>query len=102
MVRDFFVSLFLFIFFSFNLYSSGFRLSEQSSKANGMGNAMTAIADDASVVWYNPAGMSFLKGNLVSLGTVMIYPSMKHNYNGGEDEISKVLHIPPYFLEFIK
>lgn len=102
MVRDFFVSLFLFIFFSFNLYSSGFRLSEQSSKANGMGNAMTAIADDASVVWYNPAGMSFLKGNLVSLGTVMIYPSMKHNYNGGEDEISKVLHIPPYFFGVYK
>ncbi|MCX7648148.1 MAG: outer membrane protein transport protein, partial [Elusimicrobiales bacterium] len=27
---------------------------------------------------------------------------MKHNYNGGEDEISKVLHIPPYFFGVYK
>lgn len=67
-----------------------------------MGNAMTAVCDDVSSVWYNPACMSFLNGNYLSFGSVMIYPSMKHKYPGGENEISKVFHTPPYLYSNYK
>ena len=46
--------------------ASGFALIEQS--ASGLGNAYAggaASADDASTVFYNPAGMSNIKGSQV-------------------------------------
>lgn len=76
-------------------HSAGFRLTEQDAAANGMGNAFVAVANNASAVWYNPAAMTDLEGTNMSLGTVMVYPGMKHDYTGGSDEIAKKLHIPP-------
>lgn len=78
--------------------AAGFRLADQDAKATGMGNAFTAVADNASAVWYNPAAITNLEGTNVSLGTVMVYPTMEHkNTNGTTDEIEKTLHIPPHF-----
>ena len=81
-----------------NLNAAGFRLSEQDAKATGMGNSFVAVADDASAVWYNPAAMTDLEGTNLSLGTVMVAPSMEHkNANGTTDEIKNKLNIPPHF-----
>ncbi len=78
--------------------AAGFRLSEQDTKANGMGNAFTAVADNASAVWYNPAAIGDLEGKTnLSLGTVMVDPAMKHKYTGGSDSIKDIIHVPPYF-----
>ncbi|MCM2268122.1 MAG: OmpP1/FadL family transporter [Elusimicrobiales bacterium] len=81
--------------------AAGFRLADQDAKATGMANAYTAVADNASAVWYNPAAITNLEGTNVSLGTVMIAPSMEHKNtaaNGGAtDEIANRLHIPPHF-----
>ena len=68
--------------------AAGFRLSEQDAKANGMGNSFVAVADNASAVWYNPAAMTDLEKTNLSLGTVMVYPTMKHDFTGGSDEIA--------------
>lgn len=49
------------IFISSSAYSAGFALIENS--ASGMGKAFAgaaAAAEDASTVWFNPAGMSYL------------------------------------------
>ncbi len=80
--------------------AAGFRLAEQDAKATGMGNAFTAVADNASAVWYNPAAITSLEGTNVSLGTVMIMPTMEHKNEVGStatDEIKKVTHTPPHF-----
>ncbi len=37
------------------------------ARATGMGSAFTAVADDASAVFWNPAGISRLSGNVVSV-----------------------------------
>src|SRR5687768_6831992 len=42
--------------------ADGFRNPFQSAAAMGQGNAFTAQADDASAVFYNPAGMTQLPG----------------------------------------
>ncbi len=76
--------------------ASGFRLSEQDAKANGMGNSFTAVADNASAVWYNPAAITDLEGTNISAGSVMVAPSMTHDYTGGSDKIANVVHVPPY------
>lgn len=53
-------------------YGSGFRIYDQSASATAQSNAFTAQADDASAVYYNPAGMTQLRGIQFSLGTVLV------------------------------
>lgn len=40
---------------------------EPDSRAAGMGNANVAIADNASAIFWNPAGLAFQKGNQISI-----------------------------------
>ncbi|MGB7650367.1 MAG: outer membrane protein transport protein [Gallionella sp.] len=64
--------------------ASGFALIEQN--ASGLGNAYAggaAIADDASTVFFNPAGMSRLKAKQVVLAGHLITPSAKFTGTGG-------------------
>lgn len=60
--------------------AAGLKVNEQGAKAMAMGNAFTAQADDPTALFYNPAGIAFLKGSQVSLGSTIIYvPSTEFN-----------------------
>lgn len=77
--------------------AAGFRLADQDAKATGMANAYTAVADNASAVWYNPAAITGLEGTNLSLGTVMVIPTMEHkNTDGTTDKIADRTHTPPH------
>ena len=63
--------------------ASGFQLLEQN--ASGIGNAFAgsaAVAENAGTVFYNPAGMTQLKGRNISAGFAYIEPSYKFSNNG--------------------
>jgi long-chain fatty acid transport protein len=49
-------------------YPSGFQVMTQGAKAMGMGLAFTAVADDPTAVFYNPAGMAWMSHYEVSIG----------------------------------
>ncbi len=50
-------------------YAAGFQLSEQSVVGTGRANAGAGVVgDDLSAVFYNPAGMSLLKGTQAQFG----------------------------------
>lgn len=56
-------------------YASGFQLFEQSP--SGQGNAFAgaaAVAEDASTIFFNPAGMTHLNGNQVVGGIHLVVP----------------------------
>jgi long-chain fatty acid transport protein len=53
-------------------YGAGFKINEQGTKAMGMANAFAAQADDPSALYYNPAGIAFLKGTQFSLNSLTI------------------------------
>jgi len=65
-------------------HASAFALIEQS--ASGLGNSYAgaaAAADDASIIFYNPAGMSLLPGGMqVSAGLALINLSAKFSDSG--------------------
>ena len=85
-------------------FAAGFALVEQSM--SGLGNAYAggaAGAEDASTIFYNPAGMTRLNGQQLIVGTHVVMPSVKfHNEgsrhvtglplsggNGGEGGVTK-------------
>jgi long-chain fatty acid transport protein len=60
--------------------ANGFYISHQGARAAGMANAFIARASDPSAIWYNPAGISQLKGfqiygggNLIDTGARSYY-----------------------------
>lgn len=54
------------------LHASSFRIMDQSASAAGQSSAFTAQADDPSAVYYNPAGMTQLRGVQTSIGANFI------------------------------
>ncbi|MGE5471019.1 MAG: OmpP1/FadL family transporter [Bacteroidota bacterium] len=63
--------------------AAGFQLQEQN--ASGIGNAYAgsaAVAENASTIFYNPAGMTQLQDREVSLGVTAVRPSFSFSNNG--------------------
>ena len=60
---------------------SAFAINELGVRAMGMGGAFTAIADDGSAIFYNPAGIAFQEGKplesdmLAVVGLFRFFPS---------------------------
>ncbi len=68
---------------AFNAQSAGFAIIEQS--ASGMGNAFAgaaAVAEDASTIYFNPAGMTNLEGTQMVMAGHVIVPSADFNNRG--------------------
>jgi long-chain fatty acid transport protein len=66
-----------------NASANGFALAEQS--ASGLGNAFAgggASAEDASAIFFNPAGMIYLPDNQLVMAAHAIRSSAKFNNNG--------------------
>jgi len=79
-------------FFSSSAQASGFQLIENS--ARGQGNAYAgaaATANDASTVWFNPAGMTKLKNKQVSVVGHLIFPDSSFTNNGSTDGLGNPL-----------
>ena len=60
--------LLVLLFTASTSFASGFRLPEAGAKAMGMGFAFTAQANDPSAIYFNPAGLTQLKGQNVMVG----------------------------------
>lgn len=80
--------------FSGSLSAAGFQLIEQN--ASGLGNAYAgsaAVAENASTIFYNPAGMTQLQEREVSMGLSMVRPSFKYYKN--QSQVPVVVGAPP-------
>ena len=68
-----------------NSYAAGFAIAENS--ASGMGSAFAgaaAIAEDASTTYFNPAGLSKLKGKQYIFAGHYVAPSSSFSNNGSK------------------
>ncbi len=75
-------------------FASGFMIPEQGARAMGMGNAYSAIADEASANWFNPAGLSFQDNN-VSASADLVYPINEFATGGQTYTAKKSVHVVP-------
>jgi long-chain fatty acid transport protein len=62
--------------------AGGFLIYEHGAKATGMANARTALSDDVSSLYFNPAGITELPGLQVQLGTTAILPFIHYEAAG--------------------
>ncbi|MCF6178066.1 MAG: outer membrane protein transport protein, partial [Geopsychrobacter sp.] len=76
MKRALLLSLLLTFGLATSAFASGFAITEQS--VSGLGSAFAGIAasaEDASTVYFNPAGMTLIKGQQIVAGAHIIVPS---------------------------
>lgn len=59
------------------LTASGFSIYEQGGRGMGFSGAYTALSDDPSAIFHNPAGIAFLKGRQVYFGGTLVAPKSK-------------------------
>lgn len=64
--------LLVLLFTASTSFAAGFRLPEAGVKAMGMGFAFTAQADDPSAIYFNPAGLTQLKGQNIMVGLTYV------------------------------
>ena len=77
------ITALLAVAFAGSANAAGFQLLEQN--ASGLGNSYAgsaALADNASTVFYNPAGMTQLSGLQVSGGLTAVGTSFKYSNEG--------------------
>ena len=75
----------------------GFALYEGSARGNVLGAGLVASADDPSAVFYNPAGITQLKGKQVMVGLTAITPMITVETPGGvESDFKRNWFFPPH------
>ena len=62
------LSILLLMSISTVCFSQGFQVNLQGQIQQGMGGVGTALMQDASSLFFNPGGASFVNGNIVNLG----------------------------------
>ena len=65
----------LLLCFTSLIFAGGFQLNQHGAKASGMSGAFTAVANDPSAVYWNPAGLSYIKGTNFMLSSHFVSPS---------------------------
>lgn len=99
LITKYFIGLFLVICPNY-AYSAGFALMQQGTGPMGQGNAFVAQADDPSALFFNPAGISQLKGSQAYFGSTLIVPRLK--YDGpnqlNEKTTEKIFVSPQMYL----
>ncbi len=68
------IIVFVLVFTVSMAFGSGFSVYEHGAKAAAMGGAFIAQANDVTSVFFNPAGITALKGTQFGLGITVIMP----------------------------
>lgn len=80
----------LFLVCAGNAFSGSLSTSGQGSRALSMGGAFTAVADDGSAIYYNPAGISRIKQAEIMLGIAHGQPVTDYlTPSGAKEQSSK-------------
>ncbi|UCE22611.1 MAG: outer membrane protein transport protein [Candidatus Aminicenantes bacterium] len=89
-------------------HGAGFLIYEHGAAAMAMAGAFVGLANDATAVFHNPAGIAFLEGTQVSAGVTLIFPSstltmpdiglVNPAYGETYDQVSQVFYPPTFYI----
>jgi long-chain fatty acid transport protein len=90
-----------FLFRGGSVFAGGLSTPGQGAGALGMAGTFTAVADDGSAVYYNPAGISQIDGTSIKAGIALISPELRYTTPGGATETStKSATAPSFFITY--
>ena len=84
------------MFLASSALAAGFQVDVHGSRATGMATAVTASVDDASSVFFNPAGLAGKKGLDIYLGDTLIIPSFTYSGPDGTTKTTPGVIPPPH------
>ena len=77
----------------------GFKIQDQSTRAMGMSDAFVAGADDASAVYYNPAGLTHLQAPQFIDNIYFAHATTYYSGPGGSDSSDgRVYTVPNLYV----
>lgn len=85
----------LLVLLPFPSWGLGFRIPNQDAEAIGRGNAFFATANNPSAIYYNPAGISQLKGSYFQYGVHSIVVNSDYESGGAQVENEQKLQAVP-------
>ncbi|MDP8999296.1 MAG: outer membrane protein transport protein [Myxococcota bacterium] len=77
-------------------HGAGIALDVQSGRGTGMAGAVTAMIDDSSSIFYNPAGIAQGKIFDVQVGDSLILPSFRYTSTQGVSTRNSFEAVPPF------
>ncbi|MBI9072293.1 MAG: transporter [Melioribacteraceae bacterium] len=95
-MKKLFTTVMSVLLISSSLFASGFQINEHGARAMSLGGAFTGLANDASAVYFNGAGMTQLSGTHFSLGATYIKPSS--TFTGPVGSLSTESELEPNFF----
>ncbi len=81
----------------FDAAALGFRNPDQGARATGQGEAFAAQADDASAVYYNPAGLVQVPGGEITSGGYLLFPSSEYSGATFNEEMDAASILPHFY-----
>jgi long-chain fatty acid transport protein len=78
-------------------FGGGIEVPMQSARGLGQADAFTAQADDASAIFYNPAGLTQITGTSVSAGAFYLQPEFRIDSASGPDQSMRLPSVLPHF-----
>ena len=79
---------------------SGFQVMTQGARASGMGLAFTAVADDPSAIFYNPAGLGWQKHFEAEIGSSFL-SKVKGEFDGANPYPGVGIHEDQHKTTFV-
>jgi long-chain fatty acid transport protein len=80
------------------VFGLGFDNPDQDARATGQGEAFVAQADDASAIYYNPAGLTQIKGTEFTSGLMADFPDSRLKGGGPGTEMNTEATLPHMYL----
>jgi len=87
--------------------AGGYMIHEMATRSAGMASAFTAISDDASAAWHNPAAVAFIEGSQAMAGGAAIFsPGADYTPNGlgattADSAASKTFFVPHTYFTYM-
>jgi long-chain fatty acid transport protein len=81
--------------------ASGFHIDEQDARATGRAGAVTANPENASAIYYNPAGIARLGGVHLDVGSSLVAPTGSFTSANGSSRVAaddQVFALPQLYL----
>lgn len=80
-------------------FGGAFEVLQQGARATGQAEAFAAQADDASAIWYNPAGLTQLHGSSVEAGGYIVLPDYHFHGTQGDASMHQYSFLPHFYAE---